>query len=73
MEQPLEEILKEIELAEGRWAELLKKGIQQKEKPYILKIGPRPAKIKKKEKPARTKPNSLSSPYQTVGNQEEED
>ena len=53
MEQPLEEILKELEAAEGRWKKLLEEAENEKElikRPEILNIGPKPIrKLVKRE------------------------
>ena len=53
MEQPLEEILKELEAAEGRWKKLLEEAENKKEnikRPEILNICPKPIrKLVKRE------------------------
>lgn len=45
MEESLEELLKEVQEADIRWAQRVKEGANLEEKPQILNIGPLPRKI----------------------------
>ena len=70
MEQPLEEILKELEAAEGRWKKLLEEAENKNvhiKRPEILNIGPKPIRklVKREVEPRIPIINSFISRMKT--------